>query len=92
MGIKFKDKTSAGVPSAGDIAEREIHLDTKNKDIYTSSNGTDIIKLARTDNAVTSSNSAGTGEVRVPEIVKMTQVDYDALGTGRPNKLYIIVN
>jgi len=37
--------------------------------------------------SVTSGN-----EIRIPEMVEMTQANYDALGAGRPKKLYIIVN
>jgi hypothetical protein len=47
----------------------------------------DKVKLDKTVTSTTSGN-----EVRIPEIVKIRQADYDALGTGRPNKLYIIVN
>ena len=45
--------------------------------------------VANTAIAVTS-KTAGT-ETRIPEIVEMTQANYDALGAGRPQKLYIIV-
>ena len=49
MGIKFKNKTSAGKPSNGDIAERELLLNLKDKEIYSSTNGTDIVLLGAAD-------------------------------------------
>jgi len=41
-------------------------------------------------NTKVSSLTSG-NEKRIPEMVEMTQADYDALGAGRPQKLYIIV-
>ncbi len=45
MGIKFKDKTSVGAPVATEVAEREIVFDLKDNSIYSSTDGTDIVKL-----------------------------------------------
>ncbi len=43
MKIKFKNKSSAGVPVGGDIGERELLLDLKNGNLYSSSTGRDLI-------------------------------------------------
>ncbi len=48
MGIKFKGKTSTGLSSDGDIAERELHINLVDKDLYTSSDNTDVINLTAT--------------------------------------------
>ena len=45
MGIKFRNRVTAGAPVDGDIKERELCLDLKNGSIYSSNDGTDIIKL-----------------------------------------------
>ncbi len=45
MGLKFKNKTTAGTPVGGDVKERELGLDLKNGSIYSSTDGTDIIKI-----------------------------------------------
>lgn len=41
-------------------------------------------------NAFITSIDAG-DETRIPEIVMISQLSFDAMGPGRPNKLYIIV-
>ena len=58
MGLKFKDKTSAGKPVGGDIAEREIVFNLKDKEIYSSTDGNDVVLLGNTDAgyAVTTAN------------------------------------
>ncbi len=45
MGIKFKGKTTTGVPSASAIKERELEINLVDKKLFTSSDGTDIIDL-----------------------------------------------
>ena len=45
MGLKFKGKTTTGVPIDGSIGERELHINTVDFDIYSSTDGTDVIKL-----------------------------------------------
>ncbi len=49
MGIKFKDKTTVGAPVAGDVKTREIVFDLKNNSLYSSTDGTDIVKLGGGD-------------------------------------------
>ncbi len=45
MGIKFKNKVSAGDPAAGDCKEREILLNLKSGEVYSSSDGVNLVKL-----------------------------------------------
>ena len=48
MGIKFKSKTSTGLPVDTTISERELHINLVDKDVYTSSDDTDVINLTKT--------------------------------------------
>ncbi len=45
MGIKFRDRVSAGVPVGGDVKEREIVFDLKNNSLYSSNDGLDLVRL-----------------------------------------------
>ena len=45
MGIKFRDKTAVGTPTSGEVKTRELLLDLKNSSLYSSTDGTDLIKL-----------------------------------------------
>lgn len=49
MGIKFKAKTSPGDIASGDIPERELFFDFNRNIPYTSTNGTDVVKLVPDD-------------------------------------------
>ena len=49
MGIKFKAKTSVGDIAPGDIPERELFFDFNRNVQYTSTNGTDVVKLVPDD-------------------------------------------
>jgi len=46
MGLKFLDKVSAGKPANGDIPERELVLNLKDNEIYSSTDGNNIVLLA----------------------------------------------
>ena len=45
MGIKFKNKVSLGKPAGGEIAERELVLNLKDREVYSSTDGADVIKI-----------------------------------------------
>ncbi len=47
MGIKFKSKTTTGIPVDGTVKERELHFNLVDETIYTSSNGTDVIEIGK---------------------------------------------
>ncbi len=47
MGIKFRSKTSTGNPAASAIKERELELNLADGKLFTSSDGTDVIEIAR---------------------------------------------
>ncbi len=49
-----------------------------------------ILSISNIEDIVTSKTEGN--EIRIPEIVEITKANYDALGAGRPQKLYIIVN
>jgi len=90
MGLKFKNKLTAGKPVAGEVAEREILFNLKDKEIYSSITGTDIVKIGGEDQNAVKSFAAGS-EIRIAEIVRISQSDYDAIGSKQADKLYIIV-
>ena len=49
------------------------------------------ILIWKHDNS-TQVNSINSGaEKRIPDMVEMTKADFDAIGAGRPQKLYIIL-
>ncbi len=45
MAIRFLDKTTAGKPVGGQIGEREIILNLKDGELYSSNDGVDIVQL-----------------------------------------------
>ncbi len=47
MAIKFKGKTLTGIPANGSISERELHINLADEDLYTSSDGNDVIRLTK---------------------------------------------
>ncbi len=47
MPLKFKGKTTTGIPVNGTLQERELHFNLIDETIYTSSDGTDVIEIGR---------------------------------------------
>ncbi len=89
-GILWDDKTEYLVGDiVSDNLDHKQYVATVQSQGVQPSGGGAVWKLFTIDNVVTSKKAGK--EIRIPEIVEMTQANYNALGNGRPQKLYIIV-